>query len=385
MQDRLDELAQAGLLRHERIVESPCGPRVRIDGRELVCLCANDYLGLADHPAMKAIAIAAIEDWGLGAGASRLVSGTTSLHTQLEGRLAAFKHTQAAIVTSTGWMANHAAIHALAGEGDLILCDKLNHASIIDAALSSRARVRTYSHCNAARARHLLERHRGEHRRCLIVTDSVFSMDGDLAPLVELAELKQEFGAQLLVDEAHATGVLGAGGRGLAELLGVEERVDATVGTLSKAFGVLGGFVAGGQVLIDTLRNSGRPYMYTTSLPTALCAAAMLALDLIESQPEGRAHLLAMAEELRGQLAAAGMDTAMSRTQIIPVILGSPQRALAVSKALVEAGFLAPAIRPPTVPPNTSRLRISLSAMHTRDDVEAFVAALKTAVGSSAN
>lgn len=380
MQKRLDELAEAGLLRHERVMESACGPRVRMDGRELVCLCANDYLGLADHPAIKAVAIAAIEEWGVGAGASRLVSGTTSLHRQLEDRLAAFKRTPAALVTSTGWMANHAAIHALAGEGDLILCDKLNHASILDAAISSGARVRTYNHGCAQRARQLLERHRAEHGRCLIVTDSVFSMDGDLAPLCELAELKQEFDAHLLIDEAHATGVLGAGGRGLAEHLGVEEHVDATVGTLSKAFGVLGGFVAGPQVLIDTLRNAGRPYVYTTSLPTALCAAAMLALDIIETQPETRLHLLAMASQLRQDLQSAGLDTAQSQSQIIPVILGSPQRALAVSRALAEAGFLIPAIRPPTVPPNTSRLRISLSAMHEDDDVQALVGALKTAI-----
>lgn len=380
MQSRLDELAAAGLLRQERVLESPCGPRVMLDGREVVCLCSNDYLGLANDPAVKAAAIAAIERWGVGAGASRLVSGTMAPHKDLERKLADFKHAEAVMAASTGWMANHAAVHALAGKGDLVLCDKLNHASLLDAALSSGARVRTYAHGDVARAKQLLQRHRREHRRCLIVTDSLFSMDGDFAPLRELVELKARFDAQLLIDEAHATGVLGASGRGLAELLDVEEHVDVTVGTLSKALGSLGGFVAGPSVLIDALRNTARAYIYTTAPPPALCVGAMAALEIVQSQPERRRKLLAMAQRLRQDMREAGLDTGASQSQIIPVILGSPQRTLAVSRALLEAGFLVPAIRPPTVPPNTSRLRVSLSSAHEEGDVANLVCVLKAAV-----
>ena len=380
MQVHLDELAAAGLLRTERVLESPCGPRVVLDGREVVCLCANDYLGLANEPAVKAAVVEAVRRWGVGAGASRLVSGTSAVHKELERRLAEFKHAQAAVVTSTGWMANHAAVHALVGEGDLVLCDKLNHASLLDAAFSSGARVRTYAHRDIDRARHLLERHRTEHRRCLIATDSLFSMDGDFAPLRELAELKGRFDAQLLIDEAHATGVLGEGGRGLAELLGVEGQVDVTVGTLSKALGSLGGFVAGPSVLAETLRNRGRAYIYTTAPPPALCAGAIAALDIVQREPQRRRRLLAMAADLRRGLQAAGFDTGLSQSQIIPVMLGSPQRATTVSHALFEAGFLIPAIRPPTVPPNTSRLRISLSSSHEEGDVARLVGAIKAVI-----
>ena len=380
MQAHLNSLAAAGLLRGQRVVESACGPSVRIHGRDVVCLCSNDYLGLTNDPVVKAAAIAAVAQWGVGAGASRLVSGTTSLHTQLEDKLAAFKHAPAAVITSTGWMANHVAIGALAGDGDLVLCDKLNHASIIDAALSGRARVRTYNHCDTARLRRLLERHRGGHKRCLIVTETLFSMDGDLAPLAELAAIKRQFDAQLLIDEAHATGVLGSDGRGLAELAGVEDSIDATVGTLSKALGAMGGFVAGPQVLIDTIRNAGRPYIYTTALPPAICAAAQAGLDIVQTQPRRREHLLNLASALRQGLQAAGLDTADSASQIIPVILGAPQRAMEVSARLLDAGFLIPAIRPPTVPPNTSRLRISLSAGHSQKDVAHLIEAIRAAI-----
>ena len=369
MQAALDELAAGDLLRSPVVLESPCGPKVRIAGRDVVCLCSNDYLGLANDPAVKAAAADAVARWGVGAGASRLVSGTTTLHVELERRLAEFKAVQAAVVTPTGWMANHAAIHALAGRGDLILCDKLNHASIIDAALSSGARVRTFGHCDAGRLEELLRRHRGRHRRCLIVTDSVFSMDGDLAPLSELADLKSQYDAQLLLDEAHATGVMGAAGRGVAELLGLEDHVDATVGTLSKAIGSLGGFVAGPEVLIDTIRNTGRAYIYTTAPPPAVCAAAIAAMDIIRTQPQRRRRLLELAGDLRDRLRQAGMHVGRSASQIIPVVVGEPGRALEISRRLLAAGYLVPAIRPPSVPKGTSRLRISLSAGHDEADV----------------
>ena len=258
MQQTLDSLADRDLLRSPVTVDSACGPVVSINGRQVLCFCSNDYLSLANHPSVRSAARQAIDQWGVGAGASRLICGSTSLHVQLEQQLAAFKQTPDAVVTSTGWMANRVAIRALAAKGDLILCDKLDHASILDAAASSGATVRTYFHRDTNRLETLLGRHRPAARRCLIVTDSVFSMDGDIAPLGDLAALKKKYDAQLLVDEAHATGVLGVAGRGAAELLGVEDDIDATVGTLSKAIGSIGGFVAGPRVLIDIISYTGR-------------------------------------------------------------------------------------------------------------------------------
>jgi 8-amino-7-oxononanoate synthase len=376
IEETLARASAADLLRRPVVLDGPVGPRVTIDGREVVCLCSNDYLSLANDPAVKSAAVEAIGRWGVGAGASRLVSGTSILHRELEEQLAAFKGTAAAIVTSTGWMANHAAIHALAGDGDLVLCDKLDHASIIDATLACGARLRTYGHCDVSRLEQLLARHRSQHRRCLIVTDSLFSMDGDIAPLREIIELKRRYDAMLLIDEAHATGVLGASGRGAAEMAGVEDAIDATVGTLSKAIGALGGFIAGPEALIQTIVNSGRAFIYTTALPPMLCAAAMAALEIIKTQPQRRRRLLEMADMLRGRLTSAGLDCGESRSQIIPVMIGSASEAVAVSRKLLEVGFLVPAIRPPTVPKGSSRLRVSLCATHEQADLERFAETL---------
>ncbi len=373
MDSLLKKLAAGDLLRRAAVVSSACGPRVRLGGREIVCLCSNDYLGLANDPAVKAAAAAAVEKWGVGAGASRLVSGTSELHVELERRLAAFKGTEAALMTPTGWMANQVAISALATAGDLILCDKLNHASIIDAARASGAMLRTYPHRDVGRLERLLDRHRSRYRRCLIVTDSLFSMDGDIAPLAGLAELKNRFDAQLLIDEAHATGVLGAGGRGAAELLEVEGDIAAAVGTLSKAFGAMGGFIAGPRVLIDTIVNTGRAFIYTTAPPPAICAAALAALKIIHDEPDRRRRLLASADEMRSRLRAAGLKTGDSESQIIPIIIGQAGKALRISRQLLEEGFLVPAIRPPTVSKGTSRLRVSLSAAHDAADLGRFV------------
>ena len=376
MQESLDELAATDLLRCPAVVESPCAPSVKVAGREVVCLCSNDYLDLASDPAITGAAIAAVRQWGFGAGASRLVCGTTLLHEQLERRLADFKRAGAAIVTSTGWMANHAAIAAFVGKGDLIFSDELNHASIIDAARTCGARLRTYRHCDTSRLEQLLDRHRRSHRRCLIVTDSLFSMDGDLAPLVELVSLKRRFDALLLVDEAHATGVLGDGGRGAAEVLGVEDDVDATVGTLSKSIGCLGGFITGPRVLIESIRNTAQAFIYTTALPAAICAAAMAAIDIIRDQPERRQRLLELADNLRSRLGEAGFATGDSTSQIIPILVGSPRDALEVARCLLQRGFFVPAIRPPTVPRGASRLRVSLSAGHTADKILGLVDSL---------
>lgn len=380
MHRRLDALEREDLLRRQRPVDSACGPRMTVAGRQVVCLCSNDYLSLAGDASIRAAAVEAVARWGVGAGASRLVSGTSQLHVELERRLAEFKGCQAAVVTSSGWVANHVAVGAMASKGDLVLCDKLSHASILDAARSCGAQLRTYAHCDTDRLVRLLERHRGAYRRCLIATDSLFSMDGDFAPLADLVEIKDRFEARLLIDEAHATGVIGPGGRGLAELAGVEDRIDATVGTLSKALGSLGGFVAGPGVLADVIRSTARAYIYTTALPPMVCAVAIRALEIIHDEPERRRGVLALADQLRAALAQAGLATGRSTSQILPIILGSAPRALAVSARLFDAGFLVPAIRPPTVPRGTSRLRVSLSAGHQSDDVQRFVAALRDAL-----
>ncbi|MCD4824449.1 MAG: 8-amino-7-oxononanoate synthase [Phycisphaerae bacterium] len=377
MQARLDELAKRDLLRSPRELSSAAGERVTIAGRDVLCLCSNDYLGLANDPAVRAAAVEAIERWGVGSGASRLISGTMSPHVELERALADFKGTEAAVVTPAGWMANHAAVTTLVGPGDLILADKLNHASILVAATASGARLRTYHHCDTQRLETLLRRHRASHRRCLIVTDSLFSMDGDLAPLREIVRIKQQYDAQLLIDEAHATGVLGSGGQGAGELLGVEGQIDVTVGTLSKAIGTAGGFVAGPDVLIRMIRNTAKSYIYTTAPPPAICAAALAALKIIQTQPQRREKLLQLAADFRDGLHAAGMDTRGSVSQIIPVVVGSAGEAVSLSEMLLEEGFFIPAIRPPTVPPATSRLRISLSASHHAADLERLVNILR--------
>ena len=364
MQADLDERDTQHLLRRPVRLDSPVAPNVIVDGREVLCLCSNDYLCLANDPAVRAAAVKAIRTWGLGAGASRCVSGTMGPHVQLEQALGEFKRTESAVVTPTGWMANHAAITTLVEKGDLILCDKLNHASIWNASQSAAARLRTFPHRDVNRLGALLDRHRSKHHRCLVITDSLFSMDGDLAPLREIVELKNRYDAQLLIDEAHATGVMGPAGRGVAELLEVEQQVDAIVGTLSKAVGALGGFVAGPKVLIDTIRNGARSYVYTTALPPAICAAALESLRIIRTDPQRRTKLLQLAEAFRGALAEAGLDTRDSASQIIPVVIGEAGEAVRISRRLLQEGFLIPAIRPPTVPPGKSRLRISLCSGH---------------------
>jgi 8-amino-7-oxononanoate synthase len=310
----------------------------------------------------------------VGAGASRLVCGTTTAHIDLQDALARFKKAEAAIVTSTGWQANACALSVLVREGDLVLSDKLNHASILDAARHSGATLRTYPHNDTRRLVSLLDKLRPNHRRCVIVTDGLFSMDGDVAPLAELVEVKKRYDAVLMVDDAHATGVLGANGRGSAELAGVEGDVDVTVGTLSKALGGLGGFVAGPRVLIEMIFNVARPFIYTTAPPPAMCVAAAKALEIVQREPQRRAICLANAEGLRRALRSAGLDVGASSTQIIPIIIGDTDKALSLSRRCFEAGFLVPAIRPPTVPPNSSRLRVTVMATHDWKDLARFAA-----------
>lgn len=376
MADELESLRRAGLYRQETILQGRAGATVRIAGREVVCFCSNDYLGLAGDDRLSASGGEALARWGLGAGASRLVCGTTQAHADLEDRLAAFKQAPAAVLCPTGWMANRAALSALAGRGDLILCDKLDHASILDGASACGARLRTFGHNDLARLDMLLARHRAEHRRCIIVVDSLFSMDGDLADLPGLVACKARHDAVLMIDEAHATGVFGEHGRGLAEHFGIEGQVDVTVGTASKALGALGGFVAGPAVLVETIRNTARAYIYTTAMPPMLCEAIGRALEIVADEPQRRQRVLALAKRLRSRLAEAGLDTGPSASQIVPVIVGQADRAVAISRALLADGFFVQAIRPPTVPRGTSRLRVSLSAAHSESQVDDLADAL---------
>ncbi len=373
--ERLSELESRGLRRRLRTIESTQGAHVTLAGRSLVCFCSNNYLGLADHPAIKAAVAEAVGQWGWGAGASRLITGTMVPHQQLESKLAAFKRTEAALVCSTGYQANLAAVRALAGRGDAVFLDKLDHASIIDAARGSGAVVRVFPHRDYDKLERLLQRTAAAHRR-VIVTDSLFSMDGDLADLPRLVDLKRRYQALLVIDEAHATGVVGPGGRGVAELQGVEGEIDLTVGTLSKALGGIGGFLAGSREIIEWVVNTAGAFIYTTALPPAACAAAMAALDLVEREPQRRARVLALADRLRRELSGRGWDLGGSQSQIIPLIVGPADRAVELAAHLEADGLLAPAIRPPTVPTGRSRIRISLCADHSDEDLDRLMSAL---------
>ncbi len=375
--DELEALDRQGLRRRRREITPLAGGRCRVEGRELLNFSSNDYLNLAHDPRVVAAAREALDRAGVGATASALVSGRTPWHVELENRLARFERQPAAVLFPSGFAANVGTICALAGKDDTIFSDRLNHASLIDGCRLSQARLRIYGHDDLAGLEEDLRKCPASGRR-LIVTDSVFSMDGDLAPLPELCDLAERYGAILIVDEAHATGVFGECGRGVAELQGVEERVTVRVGTLSKAIGVLGGFVAGSQSLIDWLWNRARPQIYSTALPPVVCAAARAAIDIIESEPERRRCLLQLADEFRRKLAGAGVETIRNGVgPIVPVLLQTAERALHVARQLEEEGFLVAAIRPPTVPAGTSRLRISLTSGHRPADVEALAEALK--------
>lgn len=376
----LSQLKDAGLYRYLRLVEGSQGPRVKMDGREVILLCSNNYLGLANHPEVKRAAIEAIERYGLGAGASRLVSGSMGPHKELEERLARFKGTEASLVFNSGYHANIGIISSLVGRGDVIFADKLNHASIVDACILSRAEVKRYPHCDLNGLERSLKnasRTTNHASRKLIITDGIFSMDGDVAPLKGLSELAERYGCMLIVDDAHATGVLGANGRGTLEYLGIENPDIIQMGTLGKALGGFGGFVAGPKALIDYLINKARPFIYTTALPPAVSAATIRALEVIEREPSLRKGLWDRVEYFRKGLKDAGLNTMMSETHIIPILVGDTDRTMEVSRGLLERGVFIQGIRPPTVPEGMSRLRVTLMANHPWDDLEYAMEAIK--------
>ncbi len=371
----LAELERRSLRRGLRDRTGGQGAHIVLGGRPVVNFGSNDYLNLAADPRLaQAIAEAARRE-GVGSGASPLICGHAVPHVELEHALAEFEGTEAALVFPSGFAANSGTIAALAGPGDLVLADRKSHASLLDGCRLSRADFRVFPHNDPARLDTLLRR-AAHARRRLVVTDTLFSMDGDLAELAELADVCRRHGAMLLADEAHATGVFGAQGRGVAEEAGVEDRVSARVGTLSKALGCAGGFVAGSQSLIDWLVNRARPYVFSTAMPAPVAAAARAALDVVRAEREPRRRLLDRAGALRGRLKAFGWDVGASASQIIPVVVGDPGRAVALAGKLLEQGLFVPAVRPPTVPEGESCLRISLTAGHDDAMIDRLLAAM---------
>ena len=370
-EELIADLKQRSLYRQLRTIDAVDGTRVNRAGKSLVNFASNDYLGLTQHPKLKMAAADAAQSFGAGSGASRLITGTLAIHSELEARLASFKQTPATLTFESGYAAALGTIPALFSQGDVIILDKLAHASLIDGARLSGAEIRVYPHNRLDRLRELLDWARQKRRgaKILIVTESVFSMDGDCCPLPEITELKDEFGALLLLDEAHAIGVIGPSGAGLAAECGLVERVDIHLGTLSKAIGSSGGFIAGPSSLIDVLINRARTFIYSTAPPPAAIAAAIEGLGIIASETgdQLRTALWRNHKELTVKLKRPKPEAA--RSAIVPIIVGLEEQALFVSEDLAERGFLVPAVRFPTVPRGSARLRVTLSAAHQLQDV----------------
>jgi 8-amino-7-oxononanoate synthase len=368
IEERLAELERLGLSRRLRLISGPQGPRVLLDGRPVLLLCSNNYLGLADHPRVREAAAEAAMRWGVGAGASRLVSGTMTVHRRLEERLAAFKGTESCVLFGSGYLANLGVIGALAGPGDAVFSDELNHASIVDGCRASRARVHVYRHCDTEHLAWSLHRHGGSGRR-LVATDSVFSMDGDLAPLEEIVELARTHRARTLVDEAHATGAVGPGGRGAVAQAGLEGEVDVLVGTLGKALGSYGAYVCATEEVVRYLVNTARPLIFSTAPAPPAAAGALAALELLQERPHRVERLRSHARTLRRALAAEGFPVHDTDMHIVPLVVGGERDAVALCQAAVEHGVFAQAIRPPSVPAGTARLRLTAMASHTPSEL----------------
>lgn len=373
--DELKALNDQALIRKYRTIEGPQEAYIQTQNQSYLSFCSNNYLGLANHPKIKQAAIEAIHKYGWGAGASRLVSGNMALHEELEKEIAKFKGTEAALVFPTGYMANLGALCTLVGKEDIVIGDKLNHASIVDGCRQSGATFRVYPHNTIIQLESLLQKSSAFRRR-LIVTDSVFSMDGDIAPLPEIVSLAEKYDAMVMVDDAHATGVFGRYGKGLIEYYNLEGKIDIIMGSFSKAIGGIGGFIAGNKYLIEFLKNKARSFVYTTAPPPAVCAASLAGLMLIQEDTSLIGTLWKNIYYLKSRLAEFTNEIPV-QSPIIPVIVGSAEDALHVSKRLYECGILIPAIRPPTVPSGTSRLRISLMATHTNDDINRLINTLK--------
>ncbi len=367
--DEIATLKEAGLFNRIRTIESPMDGHVTIDGRSLLNFCANNYLGLANHPRLRTAVKEAVDKYGVGPGAVRTIAGTMSLHIALEERLAAFKRAEACITLQSGFTANLATIPALVGRGDVIFSDELNHASIIDGSRLSRANIVRYAHNNVDDLRKKIAE-TTEYGRRLIVTDGVFSMDGDIAPLDKICEVAEEHDILLMVDDAHGEGVLGEGGRGIVDHFGLHGRVDVEVGTLSKAFGVMGGLVAGKQAIIDWLRQRGRPFLFSSALTVPDTAACLAAVELLQESTELVDRLWSNAALFKKEMQAMGFNTGVTQTPIVPVMLGEATLAQKFSQRLFEEGVFAMAIGYPTVPQGKARIRVMNSAAHSHDDLE---------------
>src|SRR4051794_13764565 len=367
LQARLDDFRDRGVYRKLRLISGPQGPRVLLDGKPVLLLCSNNYLGLADHPQVRKAAADAAMRWGAGSGASRLVSGNMTIHRRLEERLTAFKSSESCLLFGSGYLANTGIVAALAREGDVVFSDALNHASIVDGCRLARARTFVYDHCDTEHLEWGLREAGG--RGALIVTDGVFSMDGDVAPLARIVELAQRYDARVMVDEAHSTGTMGPNGRGAVADAGLEDEVDVVIGTLGKSLGSYGAYACCNKPMAKWLVNSARTLIFSTALPPPAVAGAMAALELLVEQP-GRVDKLARnAEAMRDALSAEGVDAGISETQILPVIVGDPYAAMDACERALGQGVFCQAIRPPTVPDGSSRLRITVMASHTRSEL----------------
>jgi 8-amino-7-oxononanoate synthase len=374
----LSRFRQKGLYRSLRVVEGPIGPTIQIDGRSLIQFSSNDYLGLATHPRMMGEAGAVLKRLGTGMGASRLISGNQQVHARLEKELAFFKETEAALIFSSGYLTHIGTIPALVGEDDWIFSDALNHASLVDACRLSPARVEIYPHLQVEYIEtRLKETPLKPGARILIATDGIFSMDGTLAPLPDLMNLSEKFSALVLVDDAHATGVLGPRGEGSAGYWQLDPEGLLTMGTFSKALGSLGGFITGPGLIVEYLRNTARTLFYSTALPPSVCASACCALHLLTEEPQRLQSLRTNISYFQQGLKRIGINPYAHPVPIIPIIVGSEEKALRLSQALWDRGLYIPAIRPPTVPPKECRLRISLMATHTREQLDELLSALR--------
>ncbi len=386
LEDELAELRAKHLYRPLRVMSSEQGPVAIVDGREVISLSSNDYLGLTHHPRLKAAAIAAVREYGVGSGAVRTIAGTMTLHEALEAELAAFKGTQAVLTFQSGFTANTGVIPTITGEADLIVSDALNHASIIDGMRLSRAPRKIYAHADVLGLESVLreatEQGRpggaGPYRLILVVTDGVFSMDGDIAPLPDIVEVAERYGAAVLVDDAHASGVLGRNGRGTVDHFGLHGRVAVQVGTLSKAVGVLGGYVAGSQDLRDILVQRARPFLFSTSHPPAVAAACREAIQVMEEETWRIERLWASTRRFKAELARLGFDTGRSETPITPVIVGDSEAAIRFSAELFEAGVFATSVVFPTVPLDQARLRAIVTAALTDEHLDRALEAFAT-------
>jgi 8-amino-7-oxononanoate synthase len=376
LSSQLDDLKQEGLYRQLQQVESPTSTKVTINARSFLLFCSNDYLGLASDPRMKKAAAGAVRSWGTGSGASRLISGNISLYGDLEEDITRFKQTESALVFTCGYSANVGVISSLADQDDLVLSDALNHASIVDACRLSRAEVHVYPHGDVNYVQDFLAR-RPKKGKLLVVTDGVFSMDGDLAPLPDLYEVCREYGALLMVDDAHGTGVIGPKGGGTLDYFNMEEVDVVHAGTFSKALGSLGGFVAGSSVLMDYILNHARSLIFSTALPPSVLAANREGLRIVQEDSSGRKQLVRLINSLRTSLERLGIPSPPGPAPILPLVIGKEKETVSLSHYLWEKGMFVPPIRPPTVPRGTSRLRISLSALHSKKDLDRLVEALE--------